>query len=142
MPCSNILNRVKTTFKRSPRLLPLKTTTSPTVLKSSKNSDLSVEKPDVMVERTVDSQKRVFQHPKQAKLTNKARKHLEESETSEVAGYDDMSHKELVETVYELENRVDRLEQKKLGMFQNKSNKSSKYVLPRLQSRQTNCLKY
>jgi len=78
---------------------------------------IEVEKPDVMVERTVDGQKRVFQHPKQAKLTNKARKHLEESETSEVAGYDDMSHKELVETVYELENRVDRLEQK-LGMLQ------------------------
>jgi predicted transcriptional regulator len=78
---------------------------------------IEVEKPDRMVERIVDGQKRVFQHPKQARLTDKARKHLKESETTEETDYSDMSHKELVETVYELENRVDQLEQK-LGMFQ------------------------
>ena len=73
---------------------------------------IEVEKPDEMVERVVDGQKRVFQHPKQARLTDKARKHLKESKTLEVTDYSDMNLNELVEKVYELENRVDQLEQR------------------------------
>ena len=67
---------------------------------------IEVEKPDGMIERVVDGQKRVFEHPKQARLTDKATNHLD---TKPPQKYDDMTHKELVERVHELEEEVDSL---------------------------------
>ena len=69
---------------------------------------IEVEKPDGMVERVIDGQKRVFEHPKQARLTDKATDHLASEPPQK---YDDMTHEELVERVHELEEEVDRLRQ-------------------------------
>ncbi|MFB1064805.1 hypothetical protein [Natrinema sp. H-ect4] len=68
-----------------------------------------VNKPDKMVERVVDGQKRVFQHPKQAELSDEGLKYLEESDSEDVTEYEDMSHGELVERVVDLEQEVDEL---------------------------------
>ena len=72
---------------------------------------VSVDKPDKMVERVVDGQKRVFQHPKQAELTDEGREYLEESDSEDVTEYEDMSHGELVERVVDLEQDVDELKE-------------------------------
>jgi predicted transcriptional regulator len=72
---------------------------------------ITVEKPDKMVERVVDGQKRVFQHPKQAELTDKGLQYLEESETDTEIGYEDMTHSKLVEKVNELEREVEDLKE-------------------------------
>jgi len=70
---------------------------------------LTVEKPDKMVERVVDGQKRVFQHPKEAELTEEGREYLKR-DYSEVSLYEDLSRRELVEKVKELDKRVASLE--------------------------------
>ncbi|WP_058826385.1 hypothetical protein [Haloferax sp. Q22] len=70
-----------------------------------------VSKPDKMVERVVDGQKRVFQHPKQAELTDEGLKYLEESDSEDVTEYEDMSHGKLVERVVDLEQEVDELKE-------------------------------
>ncbi|WP_049937261.1 hypothetical protein [Haloplanus natans] len=72
---------------------------------------LTVEKPDKMVERVVAGQKRVFQHPKQAELTEKGLQYLEESQSENVTEYEDVSHGELVERVGDLEDQVDQLKE-------------------------------
>lgn len=72
---------------------------------------LTVEKPDKMVERVVDGQKRVFQHPKQAELTEKGLQYLEESESEDVTEYEDVSHGELVERVGDLEDELEELKE-------------------------------
>jgi hypothetical protein len=63
-----------------------------------------------MVERVVNGQKRVFQHPKEAELTAKGLRYLEESEPENVADYEGLSHGELVKKFRELEETVDQLE--------------------------------
>jgi len=73
---------------------------------------VKVTKPDGMVERVIDGQKRVFQHPKQADLTEKGEQHLEYSQREDLEGFEDLSHRELVNKVYELEDRVEKLEGK------------------------------
>jgi hypothetical protein len=67
---------------------------------------IEVEKPDGMIERTIDGQKRVFEHPKQAQLTNKGQEHLSENPPQ---NYEDLSHKELVQKVRTLEKDVEEL---------------------------------
>jgi len=67
---------------------------------------IDIHKPDGMVERVIDGQKRVFEHPKQARLTDKATNHLD---TKPPQKYDDMTHEELIERVHELEEEVDSL---------------------------------
>jgi len=67
---------------------------------------VEVEKLDGMVERVINGQKRVFEHPKQARLTDKATNHLDGKPSQK---YDDMTHEELVERVHELEEEVDSL---------------------------------
>jgi len=73
---------------------------------------LTVSKPEGTVERMVDGQKRVFQHPKQAELTEQGEKYLEQEDLEEVEMYEDLSHSELVEKVHELEEQIEELENK------------------------------
>jgi predicted transcriptional regulator len=73
---------------------------------------LKITRPDKMIERTINGQKRVFQHPKQAELTDKARKTLNNSENKDIDEYQNLTHQELVKKVHHLEHRVDELESK------------------------------
>ena len=72
---------------------------------------ITVEKPDTMVERVIDGQKRVFQHPKKAELTEKGNRYRKLEETDIPEAYRDLSHGELVMKFRELEAKVDQLEQ-------------------------------
>jgi predicted transcriptional regulator len=73
---------------------------------------LQISKPEGTVERVIEGQKRVFQHPKQAELTDKGEQYLEQEETQELEEYENLSHRELVEKTHALENRVEELEKK------------------------------
>ncbi len=73
---------------------------------------LQISKPEGTVERVIEGQKRVFQHPKQAELTDKGEQYLEQEETQELGNYENLSHRELVEKTHTLENRVEELEKK------------------------------
>ena len=73
---------------------------------------LTVSKPEGTVERVIDGQKRVFQHPKQAELTEQGRQYLEREDLEDVEMYENLSHRELVEKTHELEKRVEELERK------------------------------
>jgi DNA-binding MarR family transcriptional regulator len=73
---------------------------------------VEVSKPEGTVERVIDGQKRVFQHPKQAELTEKGEQYLEHSEREDLDEYENLSHGELVEKTYKLENQVEELENK------------------------------
>lgn len=73
---------------------------------------VEVSKPEGTVERVIDGQKRVFQHPKQAELTEQGEQYLEHSEQKDLDEYEDLSHGELVERVHSLENQVEELERK------------------------------
>jgi predicted transcriptional regulator len=70
---------------------------------------IHVEKPDGMVEREINGQKRVFQAPKQAEMTEKGRKRLEKEE-EDLYEYENLTHRELVEKVHQLEDRVEDFE--------------------------------
>jgi hypothetical protein len=74
---------------------------------------IKVRKPDGMVERVINGQKRVFQHPEQAELTEKGRQSLGHSEQEDLDQYqyEKPSHQKLVERVHQLEHRVGELEQ-------------------------------
>lgn len=73
---------------------------------------LNVSKPNGTVERIIDGQKRVFQHPKQAELTEKGKQYLEHSEQKDLDEYENLSHRELVEKIYRLEEQMGELEEK------------------------------
>lgn len=73
---------------------------------------VEVTKPEGTVERIIDGQKRVFQHPKQAELTEQGEEHLKESEREHIDEYDDLSHNELVEKIYRLEKQIEELDKK------------------------------
>ncbi|WP_159903616.1 hypothetical protein [Salinirussus salinus] len=73
---------------------------------------LTVSKPDGTVERVIEGQKRVFQHPKQAELTDKGEQHLEQADTEPLDEYENLSHRELVEKTHRLETQIEELEQK------------------------------
>jgi len=64
-----------------------------------------------MVERVIDGQKRVFQHPKGAELTDNGLRYLEASELEDVTEYDDLSHGELVDRVIALVGEVNELKE-------------------------------
>jgi predicted transcriptional regulator len=71
---------------------------------------IEVEKPDGMVERVVDGQKRVFKAPKKAKMASeKVEQHLDESD--EVDRCIILSREELSHRVCELEQDIDELQQ-------------------------------
>ena len=71
---------------------------------------ITVEQPDQMVERVVDGQKRVFQHPKKAELTDKGRRTLRESDQEDLEAYQNLTHKELVVKIRSLEKDINKLE--------------------------------
>jgi predicted MarR family transcription regulator len=73
---------------------------------------LTVSRPDQMVERTINGQKRVFQHPKTAKLTEQGEQVLSRRDEKELEKYQDLTQKELVEKVHSLETRINELENK------------------------------
>jgi DNA-binding transcriptional regulator YhcF (GntR family) len=73
---------------------------------------VEVSKPEGTVERVIEGQKRVFQHPKQAQLTEKGEQYLEQAERQELDEYENLTHRELVEKTHELEKRVEELENK------------------------------
>ena len=77
--------------------------------KLEKQGLITVEQPDQMVERVIDGQKRVFQHPKKAELTDKGRQTLKESNQEEIEAYQNLSHKELVKKVHHLEAEIQTL---------------------------------
>jgi predicted transcriptional regulator len=71
---------------------------------------IEVEKPDGMVERVVDGQKRVFEAPKRAELAEEGDQYLKDIEGGTVEAYDEMSSSDLIKRFRELEERVDQLE--------------------------------
>ncbi len=71
---------------------------------------ITVEQPDQMVERVVDGQKRVFQHPKKAELTDKGCRTLRESDQEDLEAYQNLTHKELVVKIRSLEKDINKLE--------------------------------
>lgn len=79
---------------------------------------IEVSKPDGHVERVIDGQKRVFQAPKQATLTEKGGQFLEHVSRENLNEYEKLSHGELIERVHQLENHVEKLE-KNFEVFQN-----------------------
>jgi predicted nuclease with TOPRIM domain len=68
-----------------------------------------------MVEREINGQKRVFQAPKQAELAEQGQERLEQEE-EDPDQYENLTHRELVEKVHRLNNRIEELE-KKLEVF-------------------------
>ena len=73
---------------------------------------INVEKNTGYTTRTINGQKRVFQTPKQAQLTEKGEQYIQQSEKQDLDQYENLSRKELVEKTYELENRIEELENK------------------------------
>jgi len=78
--------------------------------KLEKQGLITVKKPDRMVERVVDGQKRVFQAPINAELTEAGRQTLKESNQEDSETYENMTHRELVEKVHQLEQKTKSLE--------------------------------
>jgi predicted transcriptional regulator len=72
---------------------------------------IQVSKPEGTVERVIDGQKRVFQHPKQASLTEAGETCIELLNKDGGSQYTDKTHNELVEQVNQLENRIEELEE-------------------------------
>jgi predicted transcriptional regulator len=91
--------------------------------KLSADDFIVVEKPDGMVDRVIDGTRQVFEAPKQASLTGKGRKYLQQSD-----GHDDsvkyrtMTRDELIERVHELERTVEELGTQVDGIQQDVSN--------------------
>jgi predicted transcriptional regulator len=71
---------------------------------------IELEKPDGMVERVINGQKRVFQAPLQAQTTEKGLNYLEESNQEDLKPYQNLTHKELVQKVDDLENQLKELQ--------------------------------
>jgi DNA-binding transcriptional ArsR family regulator len=70
---------------------------------------IDVHRPDGRIERVIDGQKRVFDAPKEATLTETAIKYLHTS-NRQVEQYEDLSKEELIKKSHDLENRVTQLE--------------------------------
>lgn len=71
---------------------------------------IEVEKPDGMVERTIDGTVQVFEAPKKATLTSEAMD-LEHADVQESDQYHDLSREDLIQKLHQVEDRVDELEQ-------------------------------
>lgn len=72
---------------------------------------IELEKPDGMVERVHNGQKRVFEAPLEAELTNGGKQVLEEeSRERDLGRYENLSRKELIERIHDHEQRIQRLE--------------------------------
>jgi predicted transcriptional regulator len=69
---------------------------------------IDIEKRDGYVTRVVNGQERTFQTPKKAHLTDLGRE-LELHNGEEIDHYEDLTHGELVEKVYQLESEIEQL---------------------------------
>jgi len=78
--------------------------------KLEKQGLITVTQPDQMVERVINGQKRVFQHPKKAEMTEKGLQKTEQLNQEDLNSYQDMSHRELVEKTRRLEKDSNELE--------------------------------
>ena len=74
--------------------------------KLEKQGLITVTQPDQMVERVINGQKRVFQHPKQDKGLQKT----EELNQENLEAFKNMSHRELVKKTRRLEKDINELE--------------------------------
>jgi len=75
--------------------------------------------PDGMVERTVNGETRVFQAPKQARLTDTGAQYFEWTDRQDtIDAYRSLDHDELAQKVVTLEERLDTLETQ-FDAFQN-----------------------
>jgi predicted transcriptional regulator len=70
---------------------------------------IQVHKPEGMVERVVNGQKRVFEHPKRAEITEMGENKLKSQPDNDM--YENMDRIEMVERIRALESRVSDLEQ-------------------------------
>jgi len=73
---------------------------------------VELEQPNGMVERVVKGQKRVFQAPTQAELTEKGSYRESEINSEDTNRYENLTHSELVEKVYQLESQLETLNRK------------------------------
>jgi predicted transcriptional regulator len=73
---------------------------------------VELEQPEGMVERIVDGQKRVFQAPTEARLTEEGKRRVTELDDSDSEIYEDLTHSELVQKVHHLESQLEKLHQK------------------------------
>lgn len=71
---------------------------------------VTLEKPDGMVERVVNGQKRLFKAPTEAQLTEMAEMYFDECEVS-TTDYSNMEHEELVDEYRDLKARIEALEE-------------------------------
>lgn len=71
---------------------------------------IDIEKNTGYTTRNINGQKRVFQTPKEAKLTDKGEQYLENLDRKDLDEYENLGRKELVQKVHRLERRVDNLE--------------------------------
>jgi len=71
---------------------------------------IQLEKPDGMVERVINGQKRIFQAPLKAEPTEAGLQTLKKENREEIEAYQDLSHKELVQKVHRLEEKTQTLE--------------------------------
>lgn len=70
---------------------------------------IDVHRPDGQVERIIDGQKRVFDAPKEATLTNTGIHYLHTT-NQDRGQYEDLTREELIEKIHNLEDRVAQLE--------------------------------
>ena len=73
---------------------------------------VELEKPDGMVERTVNGQKRVFKAPTHAKITKEGKDQVSDFDSEPSNRYEELTHTELVEKVHRLESQLEKLQQK------------------------------
>lgn len=69
---------------------------------------IDVHRPDGQVERIIDGQKRVFDAPKEATLTQTGIQYLHTQ--NHRTRYEDLSKEELIERIHDLEDRIAQLE--------------------------------
>lgn len=71
---------------------------------------IEVERPEGREQKEIDGSQRTIWKPKQVQLTDQGLQKITQHETDNAAKYEDMSRRELIEQVQELENRLNRLE--------------------------------
>lgn len=80
--------------------------------KLHKHGLLNVERPDGMVEKIVNNQKRKFKAPKTAQLTDLGQRYLDQAEPVDLERYEDMTRPEIIQKLIKLEDQIDELEEK------------------------------
>jgi predicted transcriptional regulator len=71
---------------------------------------IEVQKPEGMVERIVNGQRRVFEAPKKAQITEQGQQLLQKDNRTTENDLEDLTHRELVKRVHQLEHEVNQLQ--------------------------------